>query len=195
MELKQRYNRILDSVVCIMDALGLDLTDDSLEKTPHRIAKMFTQEVFGGLFEERPRMMAVSNKFYYDQMLTVSKIEFSSMCEHHFMPFLGYVHIAYIPDGRVLGLSKFNRLVKWCARRPQVQERLTEMICTELKEILATDDVAVCCDALHTCVRARGVEDSHSITRTTALGGVFRSSAEVRGEFLTAIPTTDGFRL
>ena len=193
--LDQRYNRILDSVVHIMDALGLDLTDDSLERTPHRIAKMFTREVFSGLFTERPRMMAVENKFNFDQMLTVSNIEFSSMCEHHFMPFIGYAHVAYIPNDKILGLSKFNRLVQWCAKRPQVQERLTSDIANNLVEILGTLDVAVVIDALHTCVRSRGVEDSHSVTRTTSVFGKFRIDQTVRQEFLSGIPSVESFRL
>jgi GTP cyclohydrolase I len=172
----------------ILQALGMNLADDSLRKTPYRYAKMFVQELFQGLNDKNfPSITTQDNKFHYNQPLIESHISIQSVCEHHFVPILGYCHIAYIPKDRVIGLSKLNRVAKYFARRPQVQERLTKQICTTLCEILETPDVAVVIDALHLCVRMRGIQDQNALTRTMDLGGIF-SQNPARDEFLSLIP-------
>ena len=172
----------------IMLELGLDLTDDSLIKTPHRVAKMFVNEIFYGLDQKKmPVMMTIENKFKYDQMLIEKNIKVNSVCEHHFLPIIGKCHIAYIPKDRVLGLSKFNRLVDFYSRRPQVQERLTNDIIKNLKTSLETDDIAVVIDAEHFCVKMRGIQDQETITRTSALSGRFKDDLSCRNEFFQSI--------
>lgn len=175
----------------IMKALGLDLADDSLQNTPKRVAKMFCDEIFYGLDDSNfPSMTAQSNKFQYNQMLVETNITVNSTCEHHFVPIIGVAHIAYVPKDKILGLSKFNRVVDFYSRRPQVQERLTNDILQCLHKHLETDDIAVCIDASHMCVRLRGIKDQRTMTRTTALSGVFKEGAP-RAEFLAAIKTAD----
>lgn len=169
----------------IMQELGLDMEDPSLKETPHRVAKMYCKELFIGLTEGPPRIMIQPNDFKYDQMLIEKGIEINSVCEHHFVPIIGTCSIAYIPRERVIGLSKLNRIAQYFASRPQVQERLTQQIKNFLVESLDTDDVAVCIDAVHMCVKMRGIKDSNCTTRTTALGGRFLDSA--RAEFLSAV--------
>lgn len=170
----------------IMLTLGLDLGNDSLMETPKRVAKMYVKELFQGLKDENfPKVTVQDNSFNYDQMLIERNIEINSVCEHHFVPIIGNCHIAYIPRDKVIGLSKLNRIAKYYAQRPQVQERLTEQISKKLQEVLGTKDVAVCVDAAHMCVKMRGIEHSNCLTRTTSLGGAFRE--EVRAEFLSAI--------
>lgn len=171
----------------IMLALGLDLEDDSLRDTPKRVAKMFVDEVFVGLHSDPPAMTVVENKFGYDQMLIECNMTVSSMCEHHFVPIVGVAHVAYVPKEKVLGLSKFNRVVDHFARRPQVQERLTQQIMNFLRQTLETDDVAIVIDASHMCVKLRGVKDQATVTRTAAISGVFKEEP-ARSEFLSAIP-------
>ena len=172
----------------IMDALGLDLTDDSLRGTPHRVAKMYVKEIFQGLNpENKPDVKLFENKYQYNEMLVEKNITLHSHCEHHFVPIMGRAHVAYISNGYVIGLSKINRIVRYFAKRPQVQERLTEQIADELKRILRTDDVAVYIDASHMCVSTRGIEDTNSSTVTAHYGGVFKSSDQKRNEFLQAI--------
>ena len=172
----------------IMNALGLDLTDDSLQNTPKRVAKMYVEEIFTGLDPYTfPKITVQDNKFGYNQMLIESNISIHSVCEHHFVPIIGMAHIAYIPGQKVIGLSKLNRIAHHYARRPQVQERLTEQIKACLTEVLDTIDVAVTVDAIHYCVKMRGVKDSNCVTRTTALGGKFLDNI-VRAEYLNAIP-------
>lgn len=171
----------------IMDILGLDLTDDSLQGTPQRVAKMFVKEVFQGLnLANKPEMRLFENKYRYGQMLVERNITLHSYCEHHFVPILGKAHVAYFSNGKVIGLSKINRLVKYYAKRPQVQERLTEQIARELKEVLHTEDVAVLIDADHMCVATRGVEDTDSSTVTSHYSGRFLE-AETKAEFLKHI--------
>jgi GTP cyclohydrolase I len=173
------------SVATILGELGLDLHDDSLRETPRRIAKMFTQEIFYGLdYDNFPRCSAVSNKMRYDEMVAV-KCTVKSVCEHHFVPFIGIAHIAYIPHDRVLGLSKFNRVVDFFSRRPQIQERLTEQVSAALRYILQTNDLAVVIQAKHFCVALRGVQDHLSDTTTSKLKGRFLSVPELRAEFLS----------
>jgi len=168
----------------IMEAMSLDLTDDSLCETPLRVAKMYVEEMFYGLnYNNFPKCTAVENKMQYDEMVTVDKISLSSSCEHHFVIIDGFATVSYIPKDKVIGLSKINRIVDFFAKRPQIQERLTEQIYHALACILETEDIAVKVKAVHYCVKARGVKDVTSNTTTTKLGGVFKDS-EVRNEFL-----------
>ena len=164
----------------IMDVIGLDLKDDSLKGTPERVAKMYIDEIFSGLNPaNKPKVALFDNKYQYNQMLVEKEITFYSNCEHHFVPIIGKAHIAYISSGKVIGLSKLNRIVQYYAKRPQVQERLTNQIAEELKFILGTDDVAVIIDAKHLCVSSRGIKDDTSTTVTSFYGGSFNSSAKI----------------
>jgi GTP cyclohydrolase I len=164
----------------IMDVMGLDLTDDSLKGTPKRVAKMYIDEIFSGLNPaNKPKVALFDNKYQYNQMLVEKNITFYSNCEHHFVPIIGKAHVAYISSGKVIGLSKINRIVQYYAKRPQVQERLTNQIATELKSILKTDDVAVIIDAKHLCVSSRGVEDDSSSTTTSYFGGKFENQSKI----------------
>ena len=189
MEIAKRHREI-------MEILGLDLSDDSLAETPERVAKMYVDEIFGGLREENfPKITVVENKMSYDEMLVEINITFNSTCEHHFLPILGKAHVAYICKGWVLGLSKFNRVVQFFAKRPQVQERATVQIAQALSRILRTDDVAVVVDAMHTCVKTRGVMDETSLTRTSKLSGAFQSNPSLRAEFYASIPSPSQLRV
>lgn len=171
----------------IMDILGLDLTDDSLKGTPRRVAKMYVQEIFSGLKPaNKPQATLFDNKYQYRNMLVERNILVQSFCEHHFLPIFGRAHVAYMSSGKVIGLSKINRLVNYYSRRPQVQERLTVQIAEELKRVLETDDVAVYIDAKHMCVMARGVEHQDSSTVTTEYSGKFLNE-HIRNEFLATI--------
>ena len=170
----------------IMQELYLDLTDDSLKGTPDRIAKMFIKEIFAGLdYTNFPKITTVENKFNYDQMICVDSINLNSVCEHHFVTIDGLATVAYIPDKKVLGLSKINRLVKFFSQRPQIQERLTEQICAAMQVICETEDVAVLIKATHFCVKQRGVQDQSSFTVTSKLAGKFINKPECRNEFLS----------
>ena len=158
----------------IMEIMGLDLTDDSLRGTPKRVAKMYIQEIFSGLNPaNKPSVALFENKYNYNEMLIEKNISFYSNCEHHFVPIIGKAHVAYMSGGKVIGLSKLNRLVQYYAKRPQVQERLTVQIGKELQTILETENVAVIIDAKHLCVASRGVEDDTSSTVTAFYGGKF----------------------
>lgn len=171
----------------IMNILGLDLTDDSLNGTPHRVAKMYVKEIFSGLNPaNKPRIALFDNKYQYNQMLVEKDITLYSFCEHHFVPIIGRAHVAYISNGKVVGLSKINRIVQYFAKRPQVQERLTMQIADELKTLLKTEDVAVIIEAEHLCVAARGVEDVNSKTVTAEYCGKFEEDA-VKKEFLSYV--------
>ncbi|MGB0862700.1 MAG: GTP cyclohydrolase I FolE [Saprospiraceae bacterium] len=173
----------------IMETIGLDMTDDSLNGTPKRVAKMFVKEIFKGLNpENKPAATMFDNKFGYNQMLVEKNISIFSTCEHHFLPIYGFAHIAYMSSGKVIGLSKLNRIAQYYAKRPQVQERLTKQIVDELKEVLDTDNVAVYIDAKHMCVQSRGVEDTSSSTVTVEYSGKFLEK-EYRDQFLAAIVT------
>jgi len=157
----------------IMHILGLDLSDDSLSGTPHRVAKMYVKEIFRGLNpENKPAVKLFANKYQYNEMLIEKNITLYSYCEHHFVPIVGKVHVAYISNGQVIGLSKINRLVQYYAKRPQVQERLTNQIANGLKDALQSDDVAVIVEAVHLCVASRGVKDTSS-TVTASYSGRF----------------------
>ncbi len=180
----EKIKRIERSFRDIMLTLGLDLTDDSLSGTPHRVAKMYVEEIFSGLDPKNmPKAALFENKYQYGEMLVEKDITVHSVCEHHFVPIIGKAHVAYVSSGHVIGLSKINRIVRHFSKRPQVQERLTTEIANHLKEVLKTDDVAVVIDAKHYCVAMRGVEDTGSSTVTSAFSGVFSQSAK-REEFL-----------
>lgn len=169
----------------IMRTLGLDLTDDSLRGTPKRVAKMFVNEIFSGLHpEKKPKMSTFDNKYKYNQMLVEKDITVYSTCEHHFLPIVGKAHIGYISSGRVIGLSKMNRIVDYFAKRPQVQERLTMQIVKAMQDALGTADVACVIDAKHLCVNSRGIRDIDSSTVTAELGGIFKTDPTTRREFL-----------
>lgn len=168
----------------IMETLGLDLNDDSLAETPKRWAKMVVNETMWGLdWEAFPKCTTVENKMNYDEMVVERNITVQSLCEHHILPIIGKATIAYVPNEKVLGLSKMPRIVEYFSRRPQIQERLTEQIYHALSYILETDDIAVMIDASHLCVSSRGVEDTTASTITSKLGGGFKSKPEVRAEF------------
>jgi len=171
----------------IMQILGLDLTDDSLNGTPERVAKMYVKEIFSGLNpKNKPDIKLFENKYNYNEMLVEKNITIFSNCEHHFVPIIGKVHVAYISSGKVIGLSKINRIVQYFAKRPQVQERLTVQIGNELTNILQTKDVAVLIDAEHLCVSSRGIQDTSSSTVTSFYKGKFGKD-ETRKEFLSYV--------
>jgi GTP cyclohydrolase I len=181
---QEKMEKIAEHFACIMDTLGLDLSDDSLRGTPMRVAKMYVEEVFSGLNpKNKPDVKLFENKYNYKEMLVEKDIKVHSFCEHHFVPIIGVAHVAYINSGKVVGLSKLNRIVDYFAKRPQVQERMTVQIANELKEALGTEDVAVLIDAKHMCVSLRGVEDTSSSTVTASYGGAFQNE-ETKKEFL-----------
>lgn len=172
----------------IMLILGLDLDDDSLQDTPKRVAKMYVNEIFWGLnYKDFPKCTTVQNKMSYDEMIIERNINVQSNCEHHLVVIDGVATVGYIPRQRVLGLSKINRVVEFFAKRPQIQERLTEQIYHALSFILDTENVAVVVDAQHYCVKSRGIRDINSSTVTSKLGGVFRTNPAVRAEFMNII--------
>jgi GTP cyclohydrolase I len=170
----------------IMETLGLDLSDDSLIETPKRVAKMYVGEIFWGLdYEAFPKCTTVDNKMKYNEMVVERNVNVQSNCEHHFVIIDGLATVAYVPNEKVLGLSKINRIVEYFSKRPQIQERLTEQVFHALRFILETEDVAVMIDAQHYCVKSRGVEDTGSSTVTVRLGGGFKSDPAARAEFLS----------
>ncbi len=177
---KIKKEKIADLFSQIMDIMGLDLTDDSLKGTPKRVAKMYIDEIFSGLNpNNKPKIALFENKYKYNQMLVEKNIQFYSNCEHHFVPIFGKVHVAYISSGKVIGLSKINRIVQYFAKRPQVQERLTNQIAIELSSILETENIAVIVDAKHLCVASRGIKDDSSATVTSYYGGVFNNQEKI----------------
>ena len=185
LERAEKYQRIKQSFSEIATTLGLDLADDSLCETPHRIAKMYVDEIFAGLdYANFPKITVIDNKMGVEEMVKISDISLTSTCEHHFVTIDGIAKVAYIPGDKIIGLSKINRIVRFFAQRPQVQERLTRQILIALQTLLQTDDVAISIDATHYCVKSRGVMDANSHTQTTALGGVFRDNQMTRAEFL-----------
>ncbi|MEC6822781.1 MULTISPECIES: GTP cyclohydrolase I FolE [Photobacterium] len=172
----------------ILSLLALDLTDDSLVETPHRIAKMYVDEIFSGLdYTNFPKITVIENKMNCDEMVRVKDITLTSTCEHHLITIDGKATVAYIPRGKIIGLSKINRIVRFFSQRPQVQERLTQQILVALQTLLESEDVAVTIDATHYCVKSRGVMDATSVTTTTALGGIFKRNPATRAEFLSGI--------
>ncbi len=182
---EQKYERIKGLLTEVVATLGLDLSDDSLCETPHRIAKMYVQEIFAGLdYGNFPKIALIENKMGVDEMVKVSNINLTSTCEHHFITIDGSAKVAYIPDQKIIGLSKINRIVRFFAQRPQVQERLTQQVLIALQTLLETDNVAVSMVATHYCVKSRGIMDVNSATSTTALGGIFKTNVHTRAEFL-----------
>lgn len=177
---EEKKEKISDLFAQIMQVMGLDLTDDSLKGTPERVAKMYIDEIFSGLNPaNKPKIALFDNKYQYKQMLVEKNIQFYSNCEHHFVPIFGKVHVAYISSGKVIGLSKINRIVQYFANRPQVQERLTNQIARELAEVLETEDIAVIIDAKHLCVASRGIKDDSSATVTSYYGGAFNKPEKI----------------
>ena len=177
---QEKKEKIADLFKEIMDVMGLDLSDDSLKGTPKRVAKMYIEEIFSGLNPaNKPKVALFDNKYQYNQMLVEKNITFYSNCEHHFVPIMGKAHVAYVSSGKVIGLSKLNRIVQYYAKRPQVQERLTNQIAEELKEVLKTEDVAVIIDAKHLCVSSRGIKDDTSSTVTSFFGGKFNTPQKI----------------
>lgn len=184
---EEKRQRIKTAMTDVMEALGLDLADDSLCDTPRRIAKMYVDEIFSGLdYRKFPKITQIENKMRIEQPVQVTDISLTSTCEHHFVTIDGTASVAYIPKHTVIGLSKINRLVAFFAQRPQVQERLTQQVMVALQALTGTEDVAVSINAAHYCVKARGIRDSQSYTKTSSLGGVFNSNADMRKEFFTA---------
>ena len=182
----EKVARIEHSFEDIVKTLGLDLRDDSLTDTPKRIAKMYIDEIFSGLdYDNFPRISAIENKMGLEEMVLIDDISVVSTCEHHFVTIDGTARVAYIPGKRIIGLSKINRIVRFFAQRPQVQERLTQQVLVALQTLLETEDVAVTINATHYCVKSRGVMDVNSQTRTTALGGAFKANQSTRNEFLS----------
>jgi GTP cyclohydrolase I len=181
-----KYQRIKQAFADIATTLGLDLKDDSLRETPHRIAKMYVDEIFSGLnYANFPKISVIENKMGVDEMVKISEISLTSTCEHHFVTIDGTARVAYIPKDKLIGLSKINRIVRFFAQRPQVQERLSRQILIAMQTLLQTDDVAISIDATHYCVKSRGVMDANSHTQTTALGGLFKDQHQTRAEFLS----------
>ena len=184
---EEKIERIKKNVSDIMLTLGLDLTDDSLSGTPNRVAKMYVKELFGGLHpDKKPSASTFDNKYKYGEMLVEKNITVYSTCEHHLLPIVGIAHVAYISKGKVVGLSKMNRIVDYYAKRPQVQERLNIQVVKELQNVLGTEDVACVIDAKHLCVNSRGIRDVASSTVTAEYGGKFKEEA-LRREFLDYI--------
>lgn len=182
-----KIEKVTELMTQVLEVLGLDLSNDSLSETPKRIAKMYVNEIFPGLSPDTfPKITVIENQMQYDQMVLVRDIRVMSTCEHHFMPIHGVATVAYIPNQKVIGLSKINRVVDYFCRRPQVQERLTKQIADCLQLLLETEHVAVHIDAKHYCVIARGVEDAGSSTITSDLRGHFKSLPHTRAEFLAA---------
>jgi GTP cyclohydrolase IA len=183
----EKIERIKKDVENILLTLGMDLTDDSLKGTPNRVAKMFVKEIFGGLNpNKKPNASTFENSYKYGEMLVEKNITVYSTCEHHLLPIIGRAHVAYISNGRVVGLSKINRIVEFYAKRPQVQERLTMQIVQELQLALGTEDVACIIDAKHLCVNSRGIKDIESSTVTSEFGGKFKNE-QTRRELLEYI--------
>jgi GTP cyclohydrolase I len=185
---EEGQNHLQVGIGASMVAFGLDMNDDSLRDTPHRVAKMYSEELFRGLRSDNfPKCTAVENKIKVDELVAMRGINTLSVCEHHWQTIHGVTHIGYIPGSKILGLSKFARIVDYFGRRPQIQERMTEQIYATLSYILDTPDVAVIQDCAHYCMRARGVEDPNSTTITSKMGGRFKSNPALRQEFQNAI--------
>ncbi len=183
----EKIKVISEHFKAIMETLGLDMTDDSLKDTPTRVAKMYVKEIFSGLNpENKPGISLFENKYMYNKMLVEKDITLYSYCEHHFVPIVGKVHVAYFSKGKVIGLSKINRLVQYYAKRPQVQERITVQVTEALKKAIGTEDVAVVVEAVHMCVTSRGINDTNSSTITAQYSGKFLNEG-TKNEFLLLI--------
>lgn len=184
---EEKLKRITYYFKEILHTIGLDLNDDSLKGTPARVAKMYIKEAFSGINPlNKPEIKLFENKYQYNEMLIEKNITLYSYCEHHLVPIIGKVHVAYISNGQVIGLSKINRLVQFYAKRPQVQERLTNQIAQGLKEALHSEDVAVIIDAVHLCVASRGINDTNTSTITSSYSGKFQTEQK-KSEFMSMI--------
>ncbi len=184
---EEKIERISKSIKDVLETLGMDLTDDSLKGTPLRVAKAYVNELFGGLNPKNmPKLSTFNNNYQYGEMLVEKNIVVYSTCEHHLLPIVGRAHVAYISKGKVIGLSKMNRIVDYFAKRPQVQERLTMQVVQAMQKALGTDDVACVIDAKHLCVNSRGVKDITSSTVTAEFGGAFKNE-KTKQEFLNYI--------
>ena len=189
----EKIKSIQKDVLSILDTLGMDLNDDSIKGTPFRVANMFVKEIFGGLNpKNKPKLSTFDNNYNYNEMLVEKNITVYSTCEHHLLPIVGRAHVAYISNGKVIGLSKMNRIVDYYAKRPQVQERLTMQIVQSLQVALNTKDVACVIDAKHLCVNSRGISDIASSTVTAEFGGKFKDPS-VKSEFLDYIKLDTDF--
>ena len=178
---QEKIEKIQESVKDILLTLGMDLTDDSLQGTPKRVAKAFVNEIFMGLNpKNKPKPSTFENNYNYGEMLVEKNIIVYSTCEHHLLPIIGRAHVAYISNGRVIGLSKMNRIVEYFAKRPQVQERLTMQVVQAMQEALGTKDVACVIDAKHLCVNSRGINVIERITITAEFGGIFEENEPKR---------------
>ena len=190
---KEKIEKIQENVKEILETLGMDLTDDSLQGTPKRVAKAFVNELFMGLNpQNKPSASTFENTYKYGEMLVEKNIIVYSTCEHHLLPIIGRAHVAYISNGKVIGLSKMNRIVEYYAKRPQVQERLTMQVVQAMQEALGTQDVACVIDAKHLCVNSRGIKDIESSTVTAEFGGAFKNK-ETKREFLDYIKLETDF--
>tara|TARA_R110002124_G_scaffold19282_1_gene77570 strand:- start:21 stop:707 length:687 start_codon:yes stop_codon:yes gene_type:complete len=190
---EEKISRIQESVKDILFTLGMDLEDDSIQGTPKRVAKAFVNELFMGLNpKNKPVPSTFDNNYSYGEMLVEKNIVVYSTCEHHLLPIIGRAHVAYISDGKVIGLSKMNRIVEYFAKRPQVQERLTMQVVQAMQEALGTKDVACVIDAKHLCVNSRGIKDIESSTVTAEFGGKFKEK-DTKNEFLNYIKMDTNF--
>lgn len=187
---QEKIERIAHKFRDIMEILGLDLEDESLQQTPHRVAKMYVEEVFSGLDPDAfPSISLFEDRFQHGvrSNIVFTKMNFCSFCEHHFVPMDGTASVAYIPNGNLIGLSKIPRIVRFFARRPQLQERLTAQIADALSILTGSEHVAVSLCAQHHCMTARGIECGNSHVITNVLRGDFDGSAALRKEFFDAL--------
>ncbi len=185
---EEKIQTISEHIKICMETLGLNLFDDSLIDTPNRVGKMWVNEIFSGLdYNNFPKITVIDNKMKYDEMVLVANIAAHSACEHHLIQVSQEVSIAYIPDKKVIGLSKLSRIAKFFAQRPEVQERYTAQVFEALKFLLETENIAVSVKGKHYCMIARGVEDSNAITITNKFGGAFKEDSSTRNEFLNSI--------
>ena len=178
--------RIRAAVIEMLSAIGEDPNREGLLETPRRIADMY-MEIFGGLDMDPRQYLEVVFQVAHDEMVILRNIPFYSMCAHHFLPFHGEAHVGYIPDGRVVGISKLARVVEGFARRPQIQEQLTSQIAEAIMDTLKPDGVAVVIEAEHLCMTMRGVKKPGSRMVTSAMRGDFKQSAVTRAEFLSLV--------
>lgn len=185
--IKLNYESIENSIKTIIKEVGENPEREGLLKTPHRVAKAYEFLTQGYRKDVKEVLNSAIFNEKYDEMVIVKDIDFYSMCEHHLLPFFGKVHIAYIPDGKIVGLSKIPRIVDIFARRLQVQERMTQEIADTIEEYLSPRGVGVVAEAYHMCKMMRGVEKQNSNTITSAMHGIFKSDARTRSEFLDLI--------
>ena len=178
--------RIAKAVREILLAVGEDPDREGLRETPDRVARMY-EELFGGLRQDPAVVLRKTFTEKYDEMVLVKDIRFESMCEHHLLPFFGKAHIGYIPNGKIVGLSKLARVVEILAKRPQVQERMTEHVADLVMAELGAKGVGVVLEAAHTCMSIRGIRKANSLCTTSAMRGIFKENLSTRSEFMALI--------